>query len=258
MDVYWLEQTQADVPRENDWLGASEVVRLTSMRFAKRRADWRLGRWTAKHAVAAYLDLPWHWQTLADIEVRPALSGAPDAFVSNQAAAVTISLSHRAGRALCAVAPFQVALGCDLEVVEPRADIFVADYFTSEEQAVVAQSPVTERPQRIALTWSAKESALKALRVGLRLDTRSVIVSLDEAIDSGDDRSALCNQDSASMVGLPLQSKGWHPLHVRYTDQSFHGWWQQTGDLVRTLVGSPAPRPPIALKIGIRSHCPAL
>ena len=24
MDVYWLEQTEADVPAENDWLSASE------------------------------------------------------------------------------------------------------------------------------------------------------------------------------------------------------------------------------------------
>ncbi len=257
MDVCWLEQTQADVPPENDWMGASEVARLTSMRFAKRRTDWRFGRWTAKHAVAAYLDLPSHSQSLAEIEIRASLSGAPDAFVSNQAAAVTISLSHRAGRAFCAVAPSQVALGCDLEVVEPRADVFVADYFTSEEQAAVAQSPVTKRSQRIALIWSAKESALKALRVGLRFDTRSVVVSLDEAIGRGNDRNALSNQDSAPALGPPFVSEGWQPLHVRYTDQSFHGWWRQTGDLVRTLVSSPAPRPPIALQIGTRCHCPA-
>ena len=130
--------------------------------------------------------------------------------------------------------------------------------FLSFRTSSVARSPVTERPQRIALTWSAKESALKALRVGLRLDTRSVIVSLDEAIDGGDDRGALVNQGSAPTFGLPLQSHGWHPLHVRYTDQSFHGWWHQTGDLVRTLVSSPAPRPPIALQIGMRCHYPAL
>jgi hypothetical protein len=36
------------VPAENDWLSAIEGVCLNSMRFAKRRNDWRLGRWTAK------------------------------------------------------------------------------------------------------------------------------------------------------------------------------------------------------------------
>jgi hypothetical protein len=44
MDVYWLEQTQADVPGADDWLNASEAIRLNDMRIAKRRADWRATR----------------------------------------------------------------------------------------------------------------------------------------------------------------------------------------------------------------------
>ena len=52
---------------------------------------------------------------------------------------VTISLSHRSGAAICAVAPAGVDLGCDLEVIEPRSEAFVADYFTVDEQALVAQ-----------------------------------------------------------------------------------------------------------------------
>ena len=34
MNVYWLEQTEADVPAENDWLSANEAVWLSDMRFA--------------------------------------------------------------------------------------------------------------------------------------------------------------------------------------------------------------------------------
>lgn len=44
MDVYWLEQTQADVPGADDWLNASEAIRLNDMRIAKGRADWRATR----------------------------------------------------------------------------------------------------------------------------------------------------------------------------------------------------------------------
>ena len=83
MDVYWLEQSELDVPTADDWLSSNEVVRLNGMRVAKRRADWRLGRWTAKCALAIYLTLPDHPQSLQEIEVRPAPSGAPEAFVSN-------------------------------------------------------------------------------------------------------------------------------------------------------------------------------
>jgi 4'-phosphopantetheinyl transferase len=230
LDVYWLEQSEADVPKEDDWLSASEAVRLKSMRFAKRRADWRLGRWTAKRALALSLNMPRHPKALAGIEIRPAQSGAPEVFLANQPAWVTVSLSHRGGSAVCAVALSGAALGCDLEIIEPRSDAFMADYFTAEEQAWVAQESVADRSRLLALLWSGKESALKALREGLRLDTRCVTVSLVEAPQSGD-------------------ANGWRPLHVRYGDgQTFHGWWQHTGDLLRTLVAAPPPGPPILLK----------
>jgi 4'-phosphopantetheinyl transferase len=228
-DAYWLEQTEDDLPAENNWLNATEAVRLQGMRFAKRRADWRLGRWTAKNAVAACLDLPAHPQVLADMEIRPSQSGAPDVFFRNQSAAVAISLSHRSGVAVCAVTASGVALGCDLEVVEPRSDAFVADYFSAEEQELVARASAAERTCLVALLWSGKESALKALRAGLRLDTRCVIV----------------NPDNVS-----FDLSGWRPLHVRHTDgQVFHGWWQHSDNLVRTLVAAPPPAPPILLQI---------
>ena len=172
MDVYWLEQSEFDVPTAEDWLSSNEVVRLNSMRVAKRRADWRLGRWTAKCALAMYLTLPDHPQSLQEIEVRPAPSGAPEAFVSNARVAVTISISHRDGVAACAVAPPGASLGCDLEIIEPRSDAFIADYFTIEEQELIARVHLDDRSRLVALLWSGKESALKALREGLRLDTR--------------------------------------------------------------------------------------
>ena len=247
MDVYWLEQAEGDVPAENDWLSASEAVRLNAMRFAKRRADWRLGRWTAKRAVAAYLDVPGHPQSLANIEVHAAPSGAPEVFVFNTAAPATISLSHRDGTALCVVAASGAALGCDLEIIEPRSDAFVADYFTAEEQALVARVSLEDRPRLLALLWSAKESALKALHEGLRLDTRSLTVSPIEAL-----RSQNQNKDESldnAALSLPQDRDDvWHPLQVYYTDgQVFHGWWQQAGLLLRTLVAAPPPFPPSPL-----------
>jgi len=233
MEVYWLEQTEAEMPAENDWLSKGEMVRLDGMRFAKRRADWRLGRWTAKCAVAAYLDLPGDRPSLTDIEIRPASSGAPEVFVGNKPAAVSISLSHRSGIAACAVAPSGAALGCDLEMIEPLSDAFVADYFTGEEQALVALAPAADRFRIVALVWSGKESALKALHEGLRLATHSVTVSaLDTPGNLGGD------------------GKSWRPLQVRCADgQVFQGWWQRTGSLLRTLVASPPPVPPIPLEL---------
>jgi len=228
MDVFWLEQSAADVPAHDDWLSANEARVLNGMRFAKRRADWRLGRWTAKRALAAYLNVPGDAHALSAIEITTEPSGAPQAIFANKPAAVTISLSHRAGRAICAIAPSGAVLGCDLEMIEPRSDAFATDYFTAEEQALVARAPAADRYRLLALLWSAKESALKALRVGLRLDTRCVIVSLaGELSREGDD--------------------GWHPLEARYEDRTFHGWWHNQGNFLRTVVGTPAPVEPIPL-----------
>ncbi len=244
MDVYWLEQTEADVPAENDWLSASEAVRLNGMRFAKRRADWRLGRWTAKRAVAACLNVPRHPQALTGIEICPAPSGAPDVFLTNKRAAVAISLSHRAGTAVCAVVLSGAALGCDLETIEPRSDAFVADYFTAEEQALAAQASAADRSRLLALLWSGKESALKALRAGLRLDTRCVIVSPVDALWRQGEDGEGCIEDPALAVRSSHGLNSWRPLHVRCTNgQVFHGWWQYTGNLLRTMVAAPPPLP---------------
>lgn len=232
MNVFWLEQSEADVPEENDWLCARESACLEGLRFAKRRADWRLGRWTAKRALSVCLGLPAHPQVFKKMDIRPAPSGAPEVFFANQPAAVTISISHRDGIAACAVTTSEAQIGCDLEMVEPRSDAFVADYFTSEEQALIARAPADDRPRLLALLWSAKESALKALHEGLRLDTRSVIVSpLNPSYDLN----------------------GWSPVQVRYTGgQLFHGWWQLQRNILRTVVASPAPDSPTPLTVPAR------
>ena len=225
MKIDWLEQTVADVPPDNQWLSANEISRLSAIRIPKRRADWRLGRWTAKQAAAAVLNLP---LPLANIEILPAPSGAPEVFLNNHPADIAISLSHRDGTALCTAAPFGTTFGCDLELIEPHSDAFVADYFTADEKILVHQTPVGKRALLLALLWSGKESALKALRVGLRLDTTCM---------------------SARPLGWLQPSKTaqeWYQLQVYYSaGLVFGGWWRVDNNLVRTVVSDPplsAPR----------------
>ena len=230
IDVCWLEQTSAGLPAEDDWLSYGEAVRLRAMRFEKRRADWRLGRWTAKRAVSMYLDLPADPLSLGRIEIRAAPGGAPEVFFGSDPAPVTISISHRADIAACAIAGPGVALGCDLEVIEPRGAAFAGDYFTAAEQELVNLASPADRWRLLALLWSGKESLLKALRVGLRIDTRLVAVD--------------------PLIGLASGADAWRPLHARYDGSLFHGWWRQTHNLVRTMVADPAPAEVAALRTG--------
>jgi 4'-phosphopantetheinyl transferase len=253
MDVYWLEQSKTDLPEHNDWLSAGDIDRMNSMRFEKRRADWRLGRWTAKQAVAAYLNLPAHSRSLSEIEIRPAPSGAPDVFLANDPAEVSISISHRAGIAICAVALSGAAVGCDLEIAEPRIDSFITDYFTAAEQELVAKASAANRFKLLALLWSAKESALKAMRVGLRIDTRCLAVTPWLAHDDGhaegrDQGKRHSEADSALALQPSFASRDWHRLQVHVVaGQVFQGWWQHAHGIVRTTVATPSPFQPISL-----------
>ena len=228
IDIYWLEQRELDLPTGNDWLSPRELSQLGRLRFPKRRADWLLGRWTAKHAVAAYLRLCQDPQALKRIEIRRALSGAPEVHIGEKPPEVSISLSHRQAVAMCIVAPVSSKLGCDLEMIESHSDAFIRDYFTHEEQVAIDNIATEgDRQRAIALVWSAKESALKAMTLGLRLDTRAV--SVTQA-----DTSIICT--------------GWKSLQVRGSDgRIFDGWWQQSGPLLRTVVATSQSRVPIRL-----------
>jgi 4'-phosphopantetheinyl transferase len=136
-------------------------------------------------------------------------------------------------------------MGCDLELVEPRSDAFIADYFASGEQSLVARVPEAARHKLLALLWSAKESALKALRTGLRLDTRSVIVSLPNSTLR--DREELLAQDD-DFASSAIFDNPWQALQVHAPGgQIFHGFWQASGQFVRTILASPTPSRPIAI-----------
>jgi len=248
MDVYWLEQTLADVPNDNAWLNPGEANRLRLMRFPKRRADWILGRWTAKNAVAIFLDIPPEPRLLSEIEIRPARSGAPEVFLGDDLALIQISISHRDGVAACAFTRSSALLGCDIELVEPHSDAFVADYFAEEEQAFLTQAAHPERLLLQSLFWSAKESALKALREGLRLDPRQMIVSLQDSSEwpNGNMRGSVSRPSLSARTLLP--GEAWKELQVRnVSGQIFKGWWSQTGDLLRTILALPAPGRPTFL-----------
>ncbi len=283
MKVYWLEQTENDLPKEPvpasapglqpvpehghgtsvpgraanpelAWLSTRERDQLNTMHFAKRRADWLLGRWTAKHAVAACFGLPTDLRALTAIELRPAPSGAPEVFLGNRWTPIAISLSHRAGRAICAVSAAPGDLGCDLEVVEPHSDAFVADYFAPEERALVARASAADRLWLVTLLWSAKESALKALRAGLRLDTQSVIVTPFDRLWNPTEIGTRSDHEAQAKPRDPSAQRAdghrWRALRVCHLrNQTFLGWWQQSGDLLRTVVADPPPARPLLLKI---------
>ena len=211
----WLLQHLADVPEGDDWLGAGERRVLAALRFAKRRRDWRLGRYAAKRAVRTFLEIPGLPPDAP--EIRAAADGAPEALRDGVALPVVLSISHSGGCGLCAVAAAPVALGCDIERLEERGEALVRDYFTPGEIDYCLGATGELRTLRANLVWSAKESVLKALREGLRRDTRSVEV--DPGAETGGERN------------------GWNPWTGRCLESGRHfsGWWRAREGYVLTL-----------------------
>ena len=203
----WLTRSLADVPPGDAWLGPRERAVLAGLRVAKRREDWRLGRWTAKAAVGE------------GVEILAAADGAPEAWRGDRRLPVSVSISHRAGRALVAVADAPTVVGCDLERLEPRSAAFVRDWLAPAEQRLAAGDAV-HVPN---LVWTAKEAAAKVRREGLRLDVRSAVTRLEDR-----------------------EVDGWRALTVVWTAEQLvtRGWWRADEAFVMAIAAAPDGPPP--------------
>jgi len=227
MLTWWLARAEWQLPADTGWLTAAERSRAEGMRFTKRRTDFLLNRWALKQAVTRVLHWPDDDAALARIEGRAAPDGAPELYVDGQPAGRGVSLTDRAGCAVCLVAAGPAGIGCDLELVEARSDAFARDYLTGPERDLVSAAGPA-RDLAANLIWSAKESALKVLRTGLRRDTRSVEVSV---------------------ANLTAPELAWSPLQVRAAEGvAFGGWWRRSGPFVLTTCSSGDFGPPAALE----------
>ena len=219
----WLSQRLADVPPGDDWLSGSERRVLAALQVKSRRADWRLGRWTAKAALGAWLGL-----APSRCEILAAPDGAPEAWLGGERIPVSLSLSHRGGRALAVVTAMPGIAGCDLELIEPRSGAFVREWLAEPEQRLISSCGEPKRPLFANLMWTAKEAASKVRRAGLRLDVRQAVVTIRE----------------------PSATPGrWSPFQVDWTDQPgpTSGWWRAEPGWVMAVAGEPAPAMPCLL-----------
>ena len=222
-ELGWLTRVLAEVPEDDRWLSEREREILSRLRAPKRRAEWRLGRWTAKQALAVS-----HGVASADVEVLAAADGAPEPLTGGEPMPAALSISHRAGRALVVVALGSTALGCDLEAVEPRSLAFVRRWLRPDERELIAAAGADSRDLAANLLWTAKEAAAKARREGLRLDFREARVDAQR---------------------LGRSSGAWERLEVGWTEGSrVRGWWRSERGWVMAVVSEPAPvEPPRAL-----------
>ncbi len=223
-DAGHLLSAADEVPDGDDWLGERERALHERLAIPQRRADWRLGRWCGKAAAAAWLDA-----APSRVEILPAGDGAPDVWLDGRPAPVSLSLSHRAGRALAVIGPGSRPLGCDVELIEPRSGAFVREWLAPSEQRLVAAAPDDRARDVVAnLMWTGKEAAAKVRREGMRLDLRRAVVQLEPRCDGP-----------------------WRGLRVAWpAGESTCGWWRVEGEWVLAVAGTGADAAPRLLEPG--------
>lgn len=224
---YLLVTTPAQPELE---LSAAELEHARTL-LPKRRQDFTLGRLAARRAFAA-LAVPPH-----EFSVRAADDGAPEPYLLEAPVPATLSLSHSTGRALAVVRGWPAGsndapacwLGADCEQMTMLTAALQEDHFTPKERALIAGTALALQPAATTLLWSAKESALKASRQGLREAMSRVEVHLPP--------------------GDLAQASQWRPFFVTLpaAPEGLFGYWCQRADLVLTVVGAALWSCPVAL-----------
>ncbi|HWQ04000.1 MAG TPA: 4'-phosphopantetheinyl transferase superfamily protein [Longilinea sp.] len=213
IDIQWA-RSNSTVPPAGEFLSPGEVEKYSKLRFPQRRADWLLGRWTAKQLLHTSVE-QLSGLHFAEWTVANEGDGRPYASLSGRRLPGCLSISHRGGQAVCAWSSnAHIGLGIDLEIIEPRTNAFIQDYLTDAEQILAAGR---QREGDAVLIWSAKEAMLKAMGTGLRLDTRSV-----EVMRIGN------NETLAKWYALEVHSR---------VQEEFRWWagWQTAAETVLTL-----------------------
>jgi 4'-phosphopantetheinyl transferase len=188
--IYWHLSSALQPSAASTFLTPAEKAAYASFRFDARRKSWLAGRYTAKVLVAKVHGGQF---ALNQIEIRNDELGAPRAFHATQPIPGGLSISHSGDWSAAAYAPAGLQVGIDIEHITQRSAEFIKDYFTENEAFLifagngntihpkweqVARSPV----ENATLIWSAKEALLKAMGIGLRMDTRQVkVLSIADA-----------------------------------------------------------------------------
>lgn len=196
-------------------LSPEEERDLACLIIPKRRREWAAGRILLKKLVQKALpDLA--GTPFSHLAVRKEPSGQPYLTLDGVRLPVWVSLSHSSGQVMAACSPHGVQMGVDLERIEPRAEEFISDYFTAEELRFL-RSTGEDQDMWATILWSAKEAVLKALALGLRIDTRKI-----EILPGADEN----------------QPQGWNPLEVSLNMEelpALHLNWRREGSMIQTL-----------------------
>lgn len=259
--------------RRREWLLGHYTAKQLVQRYLEQETGQRppldalvIGRVSAVSAApvavfdceAVPMDLPEgsRWVSgvpLVSIPGRKAGQHVP--VVSGMTLPISLSISHSGDTSFCALYAAsddspgdqvvlnglsktgQIQIGADIEQIEPRPEGFIQAYFSAEEIARFNQAPVEWREVLINATWSAKEAVLKALHLGLAVDTRRVNCLCRVPAGQVDSWSLIQVQCDPALLPEVLQRASRPVSDVDLCNCAWNvtGWWRREGLFVLTL-----------------------
>ncbi|WP_244809029.1 MULTISPECIES: hypothetical protein [unclassified Streptomyces] len=176
VSIAWLrsqgEDTHSALSERH--LCAEEIAHAATLPLAKRRIEWLAGRLAIKHGVCAYRQRSAGFSMrTADVRVRAVENGvrAGKPVVN---VPVEVGLSHSADFAIAACGPREI--GIDLErsrAMSPLLEDLLA--FDTDSRGAHGGGRLQRMP--VPLRWACKEAVLKHFGVGLRVDSREVVLT---------------------------------------------------------------------------------
>ncbi|MBO9513590.1 MAG: 4'-phosphopantetheinyl transferase superfamily protein [Variovorax sp.] len=160
-------------PADTDCLSQAERDRAARFVFARDRERFVAAHVALRQVLAAHTAIE-----ASRLEFVAGASGKP-ALV--RPAGVPFNLSHSHSVALIAIGTGAADIGIDVEVLRPMpdAEAMAASYFTAAEQRALAAVPPALRDRAFLTCWTRKEACLKAVGLGLGVDTRSFEAGVD-------------------------------------------------------------------------------
>lgn len=160
MDAVPITATATDGPAAQQSLTTNERGRCDGLANTCRQRDFRAGRLAAKRAAWEILGArpKLRMEVRSETDARPVLT-LLDAQGIERDAGIELSISHRDGRAVAAIAPAGLRVGVDLELVGSVPGRFARYFLTPAEQRCAPNDDMT-------VLWSLKEAVWKALGLG--------------------------------------------------------------------------------------------
>lgn len=214
--IFWKCQNMKDIPTDQSWLSGLELEQYQRLRFPKRQRDWLSGRYVGKSLLKS-VHFDDNSNSLNHLSIQNEPGGAPFIQYHQDRLVGSLTLSHRGSYAAAAWCDDEdVTIGIDLEVVENKTTGFIEDYFSYREAEALFVLTEEKRDVVASLLWSGKEAILKALKIGLRIDTRKLIFEIPE----------IQHEERWSRITI-LESPG--------ELENIHLFWKSMGNMIISL-----------------------